>query len=111
MATHLSAYRILWIQVLFDLPVTTPQARREATEFRDFLLDQGFQMAQYSVYQRFCNGRERAEAMIGSVEKNLPPEGKVHILTFTDAQYKNMKTFRGKKRGKANQNPDQYLLF
>ena len=58
---QLSGYRLLWLQVLFDLPVTTQKTRKAATRFRHFLLDQGFEMAQYSVYQRFCYGKEMAE--------------------------------------------------
>lgn len=106
-----SGYRLLWLQVLFDLPVTTKSARKAASDFRYFLLDQGFEMAQYSVYQRICSGKEMAETMAKRIEKNLPPAGKVHILTFTDKQYENIRTFRGRKRGKKPENPDQFTLF
>ena len=47
------------MMVLFDLPVMTKKERKAATDFRKFLLDQGFEMAQYSVYMRFCAGKER----------------------------------------------------
>ena len=56
--TQLSAYRILWIQVLFDLPTNTKKERKAASDFRNALLDLGFQMAQFSVYQRFCASKE-----------------------------------------------------
>lgn len=102
----------MWMQVLFDLPVKTKKQRKAATDFRNFLLDQGFEMAQFSVYQRWCSGKEMAENLSKKVEANLPEEGKVHILTFTDKQYANMKTFRGRKRGKKRpENPDQLTLF
>lgn len=107
----LSGFRILWLQVLFDLPVTTKPARKAATDFRAFLLDQGFEMAQYSVYQRFCAGRDMAETLMKKIEENLPGEGKIHILTFTDKQFENIRTFRGRARGKRLQNPNQYQLF
>lgn len=108
---QLSGYRFLWIQVLFDLPVTTKKTRKAATRFRNFLMDLGFEMAQFSVYQRFCYGKEMAEALTNRVEKNLPESGKVHVLIFTDKQYQNMKTFRGTKPGKKPENPDQFTLF
>lgn len=111
MATALSGYRFLWLQVLFDLPVTTKSARKQATEFRNFLLDQGFEMSQYSVYQRFCASREIADKHTRQIEKNLPESGRVHVLTFTDKQYGAMVTFRGKKRNSRQKNPDQYMLF
>lgn len=97
--------------MLFDLPVVTKPERKAATTFRNFLLDEGFEMAQYSVYQRFCSGKESAEKYIRRIEANMPTAGKVHILTFTDKQYENIITFRGKKRGPKQKNPDQLAFF
>ena len=62
--SQLSSYRILWVQVLFDLPTQTKSQRKSASEFRNSLLDLGFEMAQFSVYQKFCNGTEIAEKYI-----------------------------------------------
>ena len=52
----LSGYRLMWIMVMFDLPVVDPHDRKAATGFRNALLDMGFEMAQFSVYMRFCSG-------------------------------------------------------
>lgn len=101
----------MWIQVLFDLPVRTALQRKQATGFRNFLLDNGFEMAQFSVYQRFCSGKEMADTYINKVEENLPEHGKVHILCFTDKQYENMRTFIGEKKNPDQKNPEQYTLF
>jgi len=100
----------MWVQVLFDLPVLTPGERKEATGFRNFLLDMGFEMSQFSVYQRFCSGKEAAEVFIKDIERNLPSGGKVHILLFTDKQYETMRTFIGRKKEK-KKNPDQFEMF
>ncbi len=51
------------------------------------------------------------ENYIRRIEKNLPDSGKVHILAFTDKQYENMKTFRGKEKQRKQKNPDQLTLF
>ena len=40
-----------WLIVIFDLPVTTKKERRLATKFRNDLLDEGYLMLQYSVYE------------------------------------------------------------
>lgn len=108
---QLSAYRILWIQVLFDLPTYSKKHRKAASEFRNSLLDMGFEMAQFSVYQRFCVGKELAEKYIRYVEKIVPEEGRVHILQFTDKQYENIVTFNGKSQKDNPKNPEQYELF
>ena len=74
----------MWMMVLFDLPVLTKKERKDATKFRKFLLDQGFDMCQLSVYLRFCAGKEQAEAYTKRVESALPPSGNVQIIYFTD---------------------------
>ena len=61
----LTGYRLMWIMVIFDLPVGTKKQRHAATKFRNFLLDQGFTMSQFSVYMRFCGGKDQARPLIG----------------------------------------------
>lgn len=108
--TYLSGYRLMWVMVLFDLPVITEKERKTATKFRNFLLDNSFEMVQFSVYIRPCPGKEHVERLIKLIEMNMPEEGKVDILSFTDKQYENIVTLRGNSKIKRN-NPDQYILF
>jgi CRISPR-associated protein Cas2 len=110
-ATQLSGYRLMWIFVMFDLPVTTREQARAATKFREFLLDEGFEKSQFSVYARFCNGKEQFEAYMRRVEGSLPDRGDVHILSFTDRQYENIVRFSGQRRRRQRKNPDQLALF
>lgn len=108
--TYLSGYRLMWIMVLFDLPVITEKERKTATKFRNFLLDNSFEMVQFSVYIRPCPSKEHVERLVKLIELNMPEEGKVDILSFTDKQYENIVTLRGNSKIKRN-NPDQYILF
>lgn len=101
----------MWMMVLFDLPVTEPQERKAATKFRHFLLDQGFEMAQFSVYVRHTSGKEAVDAMTRKVTASLPADGKVDIMQFTDKQYEAIASFRGRTRREPNRNPDQFVLF
>ena len=88
----------MWMMVMFDLPVLTKQERKDANKFRKFLLDQGFDMCQLSVYLRFCAGKEQAQVYTRKVESALPPSGNVQIIYFTDKQYENIVSFNGPKR-------------
>ena len=109
-----SGYRLLWLHVLYDLPVTSKEKQKAAGQFRDFLLDLGFEMSQYSVYQRCCSGKEMADSLVKKIESNLPRYGKIHIFTITDKQYEKMVTFRGSAEGmrrRKPENPDQLMLF
>jgi CRISPR-associated protein Cas2 len=101
----------MWLVVLFDLPVGSRRERKAATKFRLSLLDLGFEMSQYSVYLRSCAGKEQAESYNRQIEQAMPNAGKVHIITITDKQYENIRTYRGRNREQSPKNPDQYALF
>lgn len=101
----------MWIFVMFDLPVGSRAEMHAATRFRQFLLDEGFEKSQFSVYARFCNGKEQFEAYMRRIEANLPARGEIHILTFTDRQYENIVRFSGQRRRRPRKNPDQLALF
>ena len=110
-ATQLSGYRILWMLVMFDLPTDTKPQRKAATKFREFLLDEGFERSQFSVYARFCNGKEAFLARVGRIERALPAWGDVQILQFTDKQYENTIRFYDQGRREPLANPGQLVLF
>jgi CRISPR-associated protein Cas2 len=76
----------MWIFVMFDLPVGSKKQMRDANKFREFLLDEGFEMSQFSIYARFCNGKDSFESHLKRIEGSLPEKGDVHVLTFTDRQ-------------------------
>ena len=81
--------------VLFDLPVVTRAERRAYAQFRRFLLNDGFDMIQFSVYGRILNGRDAEEKHLQRVVANLPPDGSVRVLTVTEKQYASMRLLVG----------------
>jgi len=107
----LSGYRIMWMTVMFDLPVVLREERKAATAFRQALLDMGFEMAQFSVYMRFCTSPAQIDTYCRRIEECLPPGGKVNILQLTDKQYERIISFQGRRKLAAKKSPDQYELF
>ena len=107
----LSGYRLMWMIVMFDLPVVEKAERKAATEFRNALLDLGFEMSQFSVYMRFCASAGQVDTYCKRVEDSLPEGGKVNILQFTDRQYERIVAFRGRAKQAAQKAPDQFDLF
>ena len=107
----LSGYRLMWMTVMFDLPVVEKAERKAATEFRNTLLDMGFEMSQFSIYMRFCTSTAQVETYCKRVESALPAGGKVNILQFTDKQYERIISFRGQTKLPKNKSPDQFDLF
>lgn len=109
--TYLSGYRLMWILVMFDLPTDTKPQRKAATAFRNFLLDEGFERSQFSVYARFVNGKEAFATRVNRIEHHLPDAGDVQILNFTDRQYRDIVHFSDQGRRKARENPQQLVMF
>ena len=104
--------RYMRMLVFFDLPVVTKAERRAYTLFRRFLLNDGYDMIQFSIYGRIVNGRDAETKHMQRLVTNLPPEGSVRMLTVTEKQYASMKMLVGlplfqEKAIKAN----QMLLF
>lgn len=77
--------------VFFDLPMVTKADRRAYTIFRRFLLNDGYDMIQFSVYGRILNGKDAAEKHMQRLLGSLPPEGSVRVLTVTEKQFAGMK--------------------
>ena len=101
----------MWMVVMFDLPVMEKAERKAATQFRNGLLDLGFEMSQFSVYMRMCTSQAQIETYCKRVEAALPQGGKVNILLFTDKQYERIITFHGHIKQPALKTPDQFDLF
>lgn len=101
----------MWVLVLFDLPTSDQQMRKDYTRFRKCLLEDGFTMMQYSVYMRHSSSDENAQVHINRVKYNLPPEGEVRIIKITDKQFGRIEVFYGKKRRAPEKSPQQLLFF
>ncbi len=101
----------MWMLTMFDLPVVEKSERKEATRFRQHLLDMGFEMAQFSVYMRCCVSRERCESLVERIRAALPSGGKVTVLVFTDKQYENMLHFFNQEKYVAPSERGQLALF
>lgn len=108
---ELNSYRAMWVVTMFDLPVNTAQAKKHYAKFRKLLLQDGFTRMQYSVYGRHCPSDENAAVHIARVERGLPPDGKVRILTVTERQFEKMRCYWGNRRTKAERPSDQLTLF
>lgn len=101
----------MWIFIFFDLPTETPKDRKVATQFRKILLDDGFNMFQFSIYLRVCPSIENAEVHASRVKSKLPKNGKIGILQVTDKQFGKMEIFQGTKEIEPEKPPQQLELF
>ncbi len=106
-------FKMGWLIVAFDLPVTTKTQRKAATGFRKFLIDDGYQMIQFSVYARACVGFARQQTHLARVKWNLPPEGSVRAFFVTRAQWERSYVIQGSpaSQAKAEEFSGQLLLW
>lgn len=104
--------RYMRLLVFFDLPMVTKAEKRAYVQFRRFLLNDGFDMIQWSVYGRILNGNDAETKHLRRLADNLPPAGSVRCMTVTEKQFAGMRLlvgmplFQEKKVGVA-----QMLLF
>ncbi|MCL4113236.1 UNVERIFIED_CONTAM: hypothetical protein GTU68_052586 [Idotea baltica] len=101
----------MWLFAMFDLPVTTKEARREYSKFRNLLLDEGFGQLQYSIYARYCGSDNQTETYRRRMRIRLPSDGHIRLLSVTDRQFGKMEVFRGSKRVDTENKPTQLQLF
>ena len=107
----LNGYKVMWLYVMFDLPVETKSQRRRAEKKKKNLIKDGFCMHQFSVYIRHCASYGSSEVHIERVKHMVPDEGSVSILKVTDKQFENTIHFVGKKAKPPPPTPCQLEFF
>ncbi len=104
--------RFMRLLVFFDLPVVTKAERKAYVHFRRFLLNDGYDMLQFSVYGRILNGTDAEQKHMQRLVQNLPPAGSIRVLTVTEKQFASMKLLVGLPLfQEKNVNAAQMLLF
>lgn len=87
--------RFMRVMVFFDLPVTTSNLRKEASMFRKYLIYEGFDMLQFSVYSRTTRNHDDSMKYVIRIQRNTPDCGSVRVLVVTEKQYASMFIFSG----------------
>lgn len=106
-----SKYRMAWVLVFFDLPVGTPEERRDANNFRKDLIKDGYFMVQFSVYARPCGTADRVETQVRRLKSKIPAHGEVRGLMISDAQWGRMIIMRSRQKTEAEKMPAQMQFF
>ncbi len=81
--------------VFFDLPVVTKAERRAYTVFRRFLLNDGYDMIQFSVYGRILNGSDAVEKPCSAWWPTCPRKARCACMTVTEKQFASMQLLVG----------------
>lgn len=87
--------RYMRLLVFFDLPMVSRAERKAYTIFRRFLMNDGYDMIQFSIYGRILNGNDAENKHMKRLVNNLPPAGSVRCLSVTEKQFAGMKLLVG----------------
>ena len=108
---YLNGRKLMWMMVMFDLPTETFSQRKSAAKFRKFLLDEGFEMVQFSVYVQFTGTWESSQKFVRAIKQNNPQYGDINILFFTDKQFSNIIHIKNRVDKSLKEEPSQFELF
>ena len=97
--------------VLFDLPVKTKADKKAYVRFHKFLVRDGYDMIQYSVYGRICNNPESIEKHVFRLKAHAPPNGSVRYMQVTEKQFTSMQVLVGEKKPKEDTSYASQLSF
>ena len=75
------------VMVFFDLPTITDKNRHDYRKFRQFLVQEAFNLMQESVYTKLVLNRTMVNLMKNKIRKNKPQEGLVEMLVITEQQF------------------------
>lgn len=101
----------MWCLVMFDLPVKTKEQRKEATRFRNELLDDGFSMVQFSVYVKYLPLGVNLGRIARALKYRLPSNGEVRVLPVTDKQWSGAFRFCNALPTSSEDPPEQLQFF
>lgn len=62
-----------------DLPRNTKEERKEAAEYRKRLVELGFDMRQYSLYEREVESEETRKHLIKTLKEEVPDDGMITL--------------------------------
>ena len=104
--------RFMRLLLFFDLPMTTKAEKKAYVQFRRFLLNDGYDMIQWSVYARLLNGSDAQEKHLKRLVDNLPPAGSIRCMTVTEKQFAGIRLLVGMPPFQEKKvTTDQMLLF
>ena len=83
--------------ICFDLPRETKNERRQAASYRKRLVELGFTMKQYSIYEREIRQKTTREKVIQILKEELPDTGAITLYLLPNEVNDSQLTILGAK--------------
>lgn len=91
------SYERMRVLCMFDLPMETAKEKKDYREFRKLLLENGFTMLQYSIYQRAVPNRQATKKYERILKKKIPVNGEIRLMYITEKQFNDMDLLIGSR--------------
>ena len=85
-----SLYKQVRVLILYDLPMSEIEDRKEYTKFRRDILKLGCYLVQFSVYAKVIKNEIYYKSFIDKLRNILPEKGEVRVIKLTEKQYEDM---------------------
>ena len=99
------------IIVFFDLPMETAKQRKVYSNFRKFLVNEGFIMMQKSVYTKLALNQSIVNSEREKIIRNKPKKGIVQMLTITEKQFSSIEYIVGEKESNVIDNTERMIIL
>jgi CRISPR-associated protein Cas2 len=83
--------------VFFDLPTNSKEDRHQYSVFRKYLIRQGYNMLQFSIYSKIFNSVDAVNNHLAALAKNVPKAGSIRAMSVTEKQYAKIVILLGNK--------------
>lgn len=74
----------MMLLLCFDLPRDSKEERKQAAEYRKRIVELGFSMKQYSLYEREVKYESTRKRLIEILKSELPDSGKITLYLLPD---------------------------
>lgn len=86
----------MYLLVSFDLPRDTKFERRVASKYRTRLLELGFSMKQFSLYERYVSDVQK-DKILEILQQEIPDTGSITLYVLPDEVNNSQITILGKR--------------
>lgn len=87
----------MYLLVSFDLPRDTKFERKMASEYRTRLLELGFSMKQFSLYERYVSDVQKKDKILEILQQEIPDTGSITLYVLSDEVNNSQITILGKE--------------
>ncbi len=87
----------MYLLVSFDLPRDTKFERRVVSKYRTRLLELGFSMKQFSLYERYVSDVQKKDKILEILQQEIPDTGSITLYVLPDEVNNSQITILGKE--------------